>query len=286
MFAKSTATIRHIASATLFVAGVVCISVALKGENLGSDISVPPKACQGSADSGCGEPNMPVLISGEEGSDLALWTTLPGQPASVGVWVRLVDARSGAARGPQVQLSHSVAEHGIVAAYNPGSRRYLLLWQSAGAISGQLLNDRLAAVGARFQIPAHDYYVRPGELAPDPNGGFLFTQAQNGVGLETQTRVFVTQISANGHPLNTVSWPVGNKSQQFQFAEAHAVYLPNLEGYLVAWSLYGTTGSILADRIVDKNLRPLRKAQTIVRERTQLEQTSRLLTSRKAPALE
>jgi hypothetical protein len=121
----------------------------------------------------------------------------------------------------------------------------------------------LETVGATFQIPAHDFYVRPGEVATDPSGGFIFSEAQNLSGLGTQTRVFVTRISADGHPLDTVSWPVNNESRPFQFAEAHAVYVANPGGYLVAWSLYGTTGSILADRIVDERLRPVSGIRTV-----------------------
>jgi hypothetical protein len=177
----------------------------------------------------------------------------------------LVDARSGTADGPQVHLSGSLAEQGVIGVYNPESRRYLVLWQSGGEVSGQLLNDRLQLAGARFQIPAHDYYVRPGELATDPGGGFLFSQAQNpNGGLETQTHVFVTRISATGRLVNTAAWPVSNDSRQFHFAEAHAVYAPTSGGYLVAWSLYGATGSTLADRIVDESAKPVSAIQTVM----------------------
>lgn len=69
--------------------------------------------------------------------------------------------------------------------------------------------------------------------------------------------MFVTRISAAGRPLNTASWPVSNHSRQFQFAETHAVYVPTSRTSLVAWSLYGTTGSTLADRIVDESAKPL-----------------------------
>lgn len=90
-----------------------------------------------------------------------------------------------------------------------------MLWQSGAEISGKLLNDRLEAAGAAFQIPAHDFYVRPGELATDPTGGFLFSEAENAAGVGTQTRVFVTRISADGQPLNTASWLVIDDSRQF-----------------------------------------------------------------------
>ena len=140
-----------------------------------------------------------------------------------------------------------------------------MLWQSGDVISGQLLNERLQAAGAGFQIPAHDYYVRPGELATDPAGGFLFSQAQNASGgLESQTHVYVTRISGDGQPLSTSSWPVSNDSRRFQLAETHAVYLPASRSYLVAWLLYGTTGSILADRIVDGSARPVSVIQTVM----------------------
>lgn len=249
-------------SVSLLVAGLVCVVLALRGEDLGSAISA---GCQASRALECGVPNMPVLISGKGSSDLALWSTFPtGQSAISGVWVRLVDARSGAAEGPQVHLSGSLAQQGVIGVYNPASRRYLVLWQSGDEISGQLLNDRLQLAGAGFQIPAHDYYVRPGELATDPAGGFLFSQAKNpDGGLETQTHVFVTPISATGQLVNTASWPVSNDSRQFQFAEAHAVYVPTSGGYLVAWSLYGTIGSTLADRIVDESAKPLPEVHTI-----------------------
>jgi hypothetical protein len=207
---------------------------------------------------------MALLISGEGASDLAVWTTIPtGQPSTPAVSVRLVDAKSGTARGPQIQVSRSLANQGVGAVYNPASRRYLVLWQSRGEISGQLLNDHLEAAGAAFQIPAHDFYVRPGELTTDPAGGFLFCQAENGSGVRPQTRVFLTRFSAGGQPLNTVSWPVSDDARPFQFAEAHAVYIPNPKGYLVAWSLYGTTGSILADRMIDEHLSPVSGVQTV-----------------------
>lgn len=249
-------------SVSLLVAGLVCVVLALRGEDLGSAISA---GCQASRALECGVPNMPVLISGEGNSDLAVWSTFPtGQSATSGVWVRLVDARSGAAEGPQVHLSESLAQQGVIGVYNPASRRYLVVWQSGDEISGQLLNDRLQLAGASFQIAAHDDYVRPGELATDPGGGFLFSQAQNpDGGLETQARVFVTGISARGQPVKTASWPVSNESRQFQFAEAHAVYVPTSGGYLVAWSLYGATGSTLADRIVDGRGKPLRGVHTV-----------------------
>lgn len=249
-------------SVSLLVAGLVCVVLALRGEDLGRTIST---GCQASQALECGLPNMPVLISGEASSDLALWSTFPtGQLATTGVWVRLVDARSGAADGPQVHLSGSLAQQGVIGVYNPASRRYLVLWQFGDEISGQLLNDRLQVAGPGFQIPAHDYYVRPGELATDPAGGFLFSQAQNpDGGLETQTHVFVTRISATGQPVNTASWPVSNDARPFQFAEAHAVYVPASGGYLVAWSLYGTTGTTLADRIVDTSAKPLPGVHTV-----------------------
>ena len=180
------------------------------------------------------------------------------------MWVRLVDARSGTAQGPQVHVSGSPAQQGVLGVYNPASRRYLVLWQSGDEISGQLLNDRLQVAGAGFQLPAHDYYVRPGELATDPAGGFLFSQAQNpSGGLESQTQVFVTRISAAGRPLNTTSWPVRNDSRQFQFAEAHAVYVTTSRTYLVAWSLYAPTGSTLDDRIVDDSAKPLSEVHAV-----------------------
>lgn len=208
---------------------------------------------------------MPLLISGEGASDLALWTTIPaGTPSTAGLWARLVDARSATARGPEVQVSQSLAEQGVVAAYNPASRRYLVLSQSGGEISGQLLNDHLEPAGAAFQIPTHDSYVRPGELTTDPAGGFVFCQAEGPSGVGIQAQVFVTQISADGQPLNTISWPVTNDSRPYQFAEVHATYVPNPGRYLVAWSLYGATGSTLADRIVDERLRPVSSLRTVV----------------------
>jgi hypothetical protein len=206
---------------------------------------------------------MPLLISGEGTPDLALVDEPGARPALSPRGVApVVDARSRAPRGAQVQVSQSVAQEGVVAVYNPASRRYLVLWGS-GRISGQVLNEHLEASGAAFQIPAHDSYVRPGELTTDPNGGFLFSQAENPSGLSTQTHLFVTRISADGQPLNTASWTVSNNSRQFQFAEAHAVHVPNPGGYLVAWSLYGTTGSFLAERMVDERLRPVSGVQTL-----------------------
>ena len=79
-------------SVSLLVAGLVCVVLALRGEDLGSAISA---GCQAPTGTECGLPNMPVLISGEGNLDLALWSTFPtGQPATSGVWVRLVDASS------------------------------------------------------------------------------------------------------------------------------------------------------------------------------------------------
>jgi hypothetical protein len=249
-------------SVGLLVSGLICVVLAVRGETLGSVISA---SCQASPASRCGVPNMPVLISGERSSDLALWSTAPaGEPGMSGVWGRLVDARSGTAQGPQVRVSGSQAQQGVLGVYNPASRRYLVLWQSGDEISGQLLNDRLQVAGAGFQIPAHDYYVRPGELATDPDGGFLFSQAQNPPGgLESQTQVFVTRISAAGRSIQTASWLVSNDSRPFQFAEAHAVYVPTSRTYLVAWSLFGTTGSALADRIVGDSAKPLSEVHAV-----------------------
>ena len=97
-------------SVSLVVGGLVCIVLALRGEDLGSAISA---ACQTPPD--CALPNMPVLISGEGSSDLALWSTFPtDQAATSGVWVRLVDARSGAAEGPQAHLSRSLDQQGVL----------------------------------------------------------------------------------------------------------------------------------------------------------------------------
>jgi hypothetical protein len=247
---------------SLLVAGLLCVVLASQGENLGSALTAP---CSTAA--GCGLPNTLALIDGAGTSDVALWNTYPpGSPSTTGVWVGLIDARSGAAEGRGIRVAGAPAQQGLVGVYNAESKRYLVLWQDGDEISGQLLSDQLHRVGEPFQIAAHDTYVRPGELAADPTGGFLFTEIEKPSGVAARPlHLFATSISPDGEPVHTASWTVTDGLQQVDWTETHAVYVPNARGYLVAWLVFGADASVLADRIVDGTGKVEAKSHAVVR---------------------
>jgi hypothetical protein len=69
----------------------------------------------------------------------------------------------------------------VLAAYNPYSRVYLVLWEplpgGSPEINGQLLDSKLRPIGGEIHTTAYDFYLYDGNLAADPDTGeFLLAQ--------------------------------------------------------------------------------------------------------------
>jgi hypothetical protein len=238
---------------------------------LGVDVSKPLQidvACQPTADTTCGGPTMGTAAPGPGAEDLVVWSRFPEQQSIDGVWARRIDARSGQPIGAQVQVAQFPDVGSVLAAYNPRSHRYLILWQGlpnngamAGEINGQVLAGDLTAVGPPIAITAHDFYLYPGDLTANPaNGDFLLMQLSESHEPAAPHAVNLTRIASDGTVDGTASWPVGPQAGEGQ---VHATYDLQSRSYIVAWLVTGGGSVTFEARAASADLNQLGPIETI-----------------------
>jgi hypothetical protein len=227
------------------------------------------RSCRPTMDTVCPSP---LLLSVAPAGDryLAIWSREAVGPET-GVYARLVDARSGAPVGQQVEVSDRnrvVSARGvvtsIVAAYNPGTREFLVLWQ-AGPGSGRhypeiharRLDADLHPLGAVVRIAPHGFYLR--DVAANPeNGEYLLVQSPEIP--EARARVAAIRLGRDGSAKAVSTWGLDDPAPQIGVDRVHVAYDESTHGYLVAWlRTVGVPG--LATRRVDADGRHLSVAR-------------------------
>lgn len=220
------------------------ISRAIGGQSdLGYQVSQPlpvDVACQATSDYTCGGPTMGTAAAGPGAVDLVVWSRFAEEQAINGVWARRIDARSGRPIGEQVHVAQFPDVGSVLAAYNPRSQRYLVLWQGlpnngamAGAINGQLLTRDLTPVGPAITVAAHDFYLYPGDLTANPaDGDYLIMQLSQSHEQAAPHDVYVARVASDGTVDGTATWRAGTQMGEGQ---VHAAYEPESRNYLFAW---------------------------------------------------